>query len=268
MAGEDVNAGNDVGAALQEVGRRLRWGALATLLAGAGALFGLNLRALDALALAGFGVAMPGLAWAQLPLLQGLRVDRMTVYLSSGRTLLILGIVALLVANRGVGLEALRLLPLDLARGVVWTLGLLIALVLMVVVFAPLERRRTVGQETFLAQLIPQTPEEKVTFVGLSLAAGMAEELIYRGYVPAVLIGAGLDPGWAFGVSCAGFGLLHAYQGGLGIVRTGAVGGVLSLAVVASGSLFPAMAAHALFDILSGDYLGRVRPSDDRPGPG
>jgi len=262
MDPKPLKEGSDPQRAFSEVGRRLRWGAFATLLAGVGAIFVLEIRALEGLGLAGFLVAMPALAWAQLPLLHGLRVDRMTVYLSSGRTLLVLGIVALLVGNRGVGLEALHLVPLDLGFGAVGALVLLAGMLLLSTPFALLERRQSIGASTFLLQLIPRTGEEKVTFVGLSLAAGMSEELIYRGFVPAVLIGVGWDPWWAFGVSSLSFGVLHAYQGRLGILRTGIIGGLLSLSVMASGSLYPAMAAHALFDILSGDDLRRTRPWD------
>jgi membrane protease YdiL (CAAX protease family) len=48
------------------------------------------------------------------------------------------------------------------------------------------------------------------------------------------------------------FGILHAYQGWLGIVRTALLGMILAASFVVSGSLWPAIIAHALLDVLVG----------------
>ncbi len=50
-------------------------------------------------------------------------------------------------------------------------------------------------------------------------------------------------------------GLGHAYQGVVGIAKTGTVGLVMALATVFSGSLFVAILVHAVIDLTSGRVL-------------
>jgi membrane protease YdiL (CAAX protease family) len=56
-------------------------------------------------------------------------------------------------------------------------------------------------------------------------------------------------------LTSAVFGVLHAYQGSLGMVRTAVLGGVLAWGFLASGSLWPAIAAHAVIDVVAGTLL-------------
>ena len=56
-------------------------------------------------------------------------------------------------------------------------------------------------------------------------------------------------------VSSIIFGLGHAYQGKVGILKTGAVGLVMALLVVFSGSLWIAILVHAVVDITSGRIM-------------
>jgi len=105
--------------------------------------------------------------------------------------------------------------------------------------------------EMELAALLPRTGMELGWMFALSLTAGFVEELLFRGYVVAAMA-----PWWtwwgAAAFSVAAFGVLHAYQGRAGIVRTAAVGAALTLLVAATRSLIPAMVLHALADIASG----------------
>jgi hypothetical protein len=101
-----------------------------------------------------------------------------------------------------------------------------------------------------LEYLMPRTRQEYRWFVALSWTAGICEELLYRGFLT-WLIASYL--GWpAILVAAAIFGLGHAYQGGKGIIKTGMVGLVMGLVVLASGWLVPAMVIHALIDVASG----------------
>jgi CAAX protease family protein len=105
-----------------------------------------------------------------------------------------------------------------------------------------------------ITEFLPHTAAELRRFGWLSLTAGICEEILYRG----LLLGAlspviGLWP--AVLLSSVIFGLGHSYQGLSGVLRTGAVGLVLTLVVVFTGSLFVAMVAHALLDLLQGRMI-------------
>lgn len=108
---------------------------------------------------------------------------------------------------------------------------------------------------SFIAPMLPRTDSEAAHFRALSVTAGICEEILYRGYLIwylAVFIGpwpAALAAGVLFGV-------LHLYQGTQGIVRTGAVGVVMGLLYVSSGSLLWPMILHAAVD-LNGGAVGR-----------
>jgi membrane protease YdiL (CAAX protease family) len=102
-----------------------------------------------------------------------------------------------------------------------------------------------------LRALIPHTAGEYRLFVPLSFTAGICEELLFRGYLVWVLQNwIGLWP--AAGVSMVVFGLAHGYQGRQFGVRAFFAGVAMGLLALATGSLLPGMALHALIDLGSG----------------
>src|SRR5262249_17446775 len=113
---------------------------------------------------------------------------------------------------------------------------------------------------------IPRTSAERAWIILLSLLAGFSEELVYRGYFITVLA-PWLSWWGAAAVSVVCFGLAHSYQGCAGVVRTAAVGAVLTLVVAFTGSLLPAMVLHATMDLnlLVLSMLFR-NPGDTGPG--
>ena len=103
--------------------------------------------------------------------------------------------------------------------------------------------------------IMPQTTGEKSAFVLLSGAAGSCEEIVFRGFLPAYLLpwfGSYLA---AAVLPCVAFGLLHAYQGRHGMVRTGLMGAVLAGGVAWTGSLWPSIIAHTALDLVLGLVL-------------
>ena len=100
-------------------------------------------------------------------------------------------------------------------------------------------------------RLAPHTGSELGWWVGVSLSAGFCEEFVFRGYlIWAFQPSLGL---WgAAALSLVVFALAHAYQGARGVLATGAVGSGLTLVVLVLGSLWPAIAVHALVDIGQG----------------
>jgi membrane protease YdiL (CAAX protease family) len=114
-------------------------------------------------------------------------------------------------------------------------------------------------------KLAPHTRSELGCWVATSVSAGFCEEFIFRGYLIWVFQPVlGLWGAAAFSVVV--FAVAHAYQGVNGILATGLAGSLLTLVVLISGSLWPAIALHVLTDIGTGLVawlaLRRVRGAD------
>lgn len=143
-----------------------------------------------------------------------------------------------------------------------WGLGGVTLGLLIVLWFALRQRAHILADEESLAEvrwklrrlerMMPRTPGELRAFYGLSLTAGMCEELLYRGFLIWFLtFWLGLIP--AAAVSAVIFGFGHLYQGWRGVLTTGAVGAFLAAVYLLTGSLLASMVFHALMDIHSGN---------------
>jgi CAAX protease family protein len=120
--------------------------------------------------------------------------------------------------------------------------------------------------------LIPATPRERVWFAGVSIGAGVTEELLFRGFLLWYL-GLNLPQVNVVGLivlSSLVFGLCHIYQGWLGVVGTGVLGAVLAWMYFSTGSLILPMTVHALIDlrILAILTPGRMRSLQCEPSDG
>jgi membrane protease YdiL (CAAX protease family) len=202
---------------------------------------------------------LPALSVAQLPLVDDDGpLPRVSVYLSSAALILGIGCVGLLVGWKELGAETMGLGPATWGSVSIWTVGLFLFALLLLWGFLLYRRAVGIRESPLLIQLLPRTGTEKVLFVFLSLAAGMGEEIAYRGYlIPALTLLLGWDWGAAL-ISSAVFGVLHAYQGWLGIARTAALGLVLATSFILSGVLWPAILAHAILDMIAGLVLGET----------
>ena len=139
--------------------------------------------------------------------------------------------------------------------------GLGIAVAMAALVARQLRRVRRLGErrrERLRNQLapvesfLPHTATERRWFVVLSLTAGVCEELLYRGYLTWLLASYVGRPGGVVLVMVC-FGLAHAYQGARGFVQAAATSLFLSLIIVLTGWLVPAMIIHVLMDLNSGE---------------
>lgn len=99
--------------------------------------------------------------------------------------------------------------------------------------------------------LLPRTKGERRLFAAVATTAGIAEEVVYRGFGIAVLAALGPSlPGWALVVLAgAAFGVAHAYQGFAGLLTTGLLGAVLAAVYLDTGSLLVPVLLHALIDL-------------------
>lgn len=236
--------------------RFLRRGLLVYPLAAGGLWAFTSMGVWNALFLATLLELLPVLSVAQVPLAAGRELDRTAAYLGSGGAILFLGWISLFLGQGTLGLEAMGLSSLPWQSLLIWTgvgLGGGLALVGLSL-FA--EKLLGIAETEFVRQIVPRTAAEKTLFVGVSLAAGLGEELAYRGYAIPVLAGL-VGSEWIAAVFTSGiFGFLHAYQGHVGVVRTALMGFVLAAVFLLSGSLWPAMAAHALIDLVGGLVIG------------
>jgi membrane protease YdiL (CAAX protease family) len=208
----------------------------------------------DSILLAVLLVAVPALASAQLPLAAGVRLERLPAYWGSIATLWLLGTAAWLVGTREGGAAAVGLVPLRWLSLAAWSVALTLGAMLIIVIFRVIADRVGAAESRLLRELIPRTAEEKRVFGMLSVAAGVGEEIAYRGYaIPALAPSLGF--GGAAVVTSVVFGALHGYQGWLGTTRTALMGGFLAWGFLAAGSLWPAIIAHSAVDLLAGIVL-------------
>ena len=99
--------------------------------------------------------------------------------------------------------------------------------------------------------MIPRKGLERRIWVGVSLTAGICEEILYRGFFLWYLM-TWLSAPTAVVVSSLIFGASHLYLGRGGVIRASVTGAVLGAAYLLTGTLWVPMALHAMVDVASG----------------
>lgn len=171
----------------------------------------------------------------------------------------LLGITGIILLHDGIPLERIGLLlpnpwwPTLLAfLGV----GLLFSLLLVL-------HLRATNDEQLAARLarekrrlaLPRTSSERLVWVGVSLNAGIWEEIVFRGFLPWYVVhhmtffGFSVPFLWAAIFSLILFSLAHLYQGWGGVLGVGFVGITLALLYALTGNLFASILWHFLFDV-------------------
>jgi membrane protease YdiL (CAAX protease family) len=218
----------------------------------------------DAILSAVLLVVLPALAIAQAPLMADANIDRLPAYWSSIATLWILGTLGWLVGTRDGGPSAIGFVWTSGTSILLWSAALTVVGLVTIFSFRSLSQALGIRETRIIRELLPRTSDEKGVFLLLSMAAGIGEEVAYRGYALPVLIPL-LGSVGAVSLTAGVFGLLHVYQGTLGIFRTAVMGGFLAWGFLASGSLIPPMIAHTIIDILAGLVLAErlLLPPDE-----
>ena len=221
-----------------------------------GLAFRFALPLIDALFLGALLAVLPTLAIAQVPLAVESRVERMPAYVASALMVSMLGAVAVWLGQRRGGWELVGLAAYPLSDWAVWTGGLVLAGGGVVWGVHRLRRALAIPESPILEELMPRTGREKVAFSVLSFCAGFGEEIAFRGYALSALVPF-LGGRWGAALfTSAVFGILHAYQGPLGMARTTLLGFLLAASFLITGSLWPAIAAHVALDLLGGLVWG------------
>ena len=99
--------------------------------------------------------------------------------------------------------------------------------------------------------LLPRNRAELKYGWGLSINAGVVEELLFRLALPTLIFGVIGNALIAIIASMIVFGVLHAYQGVWGVVGSLFLGALFMLLFLATGSILWPILAHALFDLRS-----------------
>lgn len=106
--------------------------------------------------------------------------------------------------------------------------------------------------------VIPATAPEFRWYLGMSVTAGVCEEIMSRGFM--LWYFTAWLPWWAaIAATVATFGIGHAYQGFRGVLLTAAMGSVFLVAYLVTGSLLASIVIHSVVDISSGFAGFRVR---------
>jgi membrane protease YdiL (CAAX protease family) len=110
-----------------------------------------------------------------------------------------------------------------------------------------------------IEDILPTTKHEYRLFQLVSITAGITEEILFRGFL--IWGFTHYVPLWvAAGLSLIMFTLAHLYQGSVAaIARVFAVGLVLTLMYILSGSLIPAILLHIVVDLASGGAIWHAR---------
>jgi membrane protease YdiL (CAAX protease family) len=122
--------------------------------------------------------------------------------------------------------------------------------------------------------IAPRTPREFAGFYVLSITAGIAEELTYRGLLFTLLaaLAIGVLPraaAWAVAAAVASivFGIVHMFQGWKSAGIAALMGLREQLVVGLTGTLVVAIVVHALHDVIAGTVIGlRARAEEAATG--
>lgn len=188
------------------------------------------------------------------------------VYLTSMVLIWGLGIAALAIGRAsGFGPATLGLVRLDPDRMLAWTAATTLAAIALAALFRAFGH----SEAALLRWLLPKTLAQRIVFAGLSISAGVGEELAFRAFLVPALERASGSIALAVVVSSVAFGMMHSYQRASGALRASVLGALLAMPLLVTGSVLPSMAAHAAYDLIAGLLLADwLIPPDagDRPG--
>lgn len=142
-------------------------------------------------------------------------------------------------------------------------------LLLMVGAMYPLWKANAINKREKVYRRLPQGYSELGWWAAVSLSAGFVEEIVYRGVLFRILL-YWLENWWVAAILCAiAFALGHAIQGWKSGLIIFAISIVLQGLVRATGTLYVAMAVHAIYDFVAGfAYATLYKKTAARAAPG
>jgi membrane protease YdiL (CAAX protease family) len=187
--------------------------------------------------------------------------ERMGVYLSAivqTWTFLLLftapyWLVGALLKNEPVARQLRELYlsaPIDPHSMIYWSAGLLLAMGAVAWISSAIQDALKIPPTRLRILMQPTTTRETMTWVLLvAPTAGFCEEIVFRSMlVPFAEREIG-DLWLAIAATSALFGVVHFSQGLTGILATAAMGVILAIGLVFSGSVWPSIVAHTLYNM-------------------
>ena len=144
-----------------------------------------------------------------------------------------------------------------------WSGALLISWYGLVWLFTALQKSLGLSPTQARLFLQPRTVSETAVFsLVVAPTAGFCEEVFFRGYLVSFLMRTQEE--WlAIVVAASLFGIAHLAQGVTGMVASGLMAASAAWMFVVTGSIWPAIAAHTLYN-MSAPFLFDVRGQEDQ----
>ncbi len=156
--------------------------------------------------------------------------------------------------NSMLGFSAQQTLTRDIAIGIATFIGALVLVSFLTVAlkFTPLHLSH---RPAVLRAMAPNSLPQLLLWGVVSLAAGIGEEFVFRGYLQQQLIHWFRAAPIAIAVCSLLFGCLHFYQGTVGVLQTACLGAIYSVVALRRGNLRSVMIAHFLQDVVAGTIM-------------
>jgi len=164
----------------------------------------------------------------------------------------VLGVLALATGF----VEGIELFPARAPSLLSWLAGVLFLAVALLLV-RPHWRRSIEEDKPTWRLFAPTNRREQRMWVALSLSAGIGEELVWRGVLPALIALLTGSPAIGIALSVASFALAHAIQGLRSVLAIAAIAAAFHALVFIAGSLYPAMLVHFAYDVIAGFTYAR-----------
>lgn len=165
---------------------------------------------------------------------------------------IVLGLLAMVTGL----VEGIDLFPAQAPTLQSWSLGLVFIVVSLALV-RPYWRRSVEEQKPTWRLFAPTNRRERRLWVVLSLSAGVGEELVWRGVLPVLLAALLGNAALGIALSITSFALAHAIQGLRSVLAIAAIAAAFHALVFVSGSLYVAMVAHFVYDVIAGFTYAR-----------
>ncbi len=163
-------------------------------------------------------------------------------------------------------LEEFRLTtPLRPEAMVNWSAGLLLAMGIVAWISSAIQEMLKIRTTRIRMLLQPTTPAETATWSLLvSPTAGFCEEVVFRSMLVPFAIRETGDLWLGVAAASFAFGVVHFPQGLTGVFAITAMGAILAIGLIFTGSIWPSIVAHALYN-MAVPFLFRVDDEGAEP---